>query len=149
MDAVSLAVFGILVIAVSVNMALSSPGTKDIAVVAIASVAIFVLAIYSVSNCRYCYLDEKGITFYYRFKPESFVSWESITEVNRIESGFGRTYQKNIVVFNDEYSVKPLSPSDINEEKYARGFLVRMSNDEIFAEYLSHYRNDLKIEDTE
>ena len=88
----------------------------------------------------------KGYNLYLRFKPDTFVSWERITEVKCFEHGFGRSYQKNILVFNDKYSVQPLSPSDINEENYARGFLVRLSNDESFAEYLSHYRADLKIE---
>lgn len=145
-DAVWLIAFGIAVIAVSLNMAFSTVETKDIVLVVIASAAVLVLAAHSIKNCRYCLLDEKGITFYLRFKPDTFVSWESITEVKCFEHGFGRSYQKNILVFNDKYSVQPLSPSDINEENYARGFLVRLSNDESFAEYLSHYRADLKIE---
>ncbi len=137
---------GGIIIGVSIHMAVTSRDTANFVLVAFVSVVVAVLGAVIYSNIRYCLLDEKGITFYYRFKKQTFVSWESITRVEKRDYSTARVRDRDFVIYNDKYFVKPLSSSDINEGNFGRGFRYAWKEDETFAKYLSYYREDLKIE---
>ena len=145
--ALRLVIGGAVIIGVSIHMALSDSNSANIALIAVASAVVAVLGAFIISRIRYCRLDENGITFYCRFKKESFVSWKSITDVKSYFCGRGRGFEKNMIIFNDEYNAEPVSPADINEEDCARGFRILFGNDSIFAEYLKHYRGDIEIKE--
>ena len=137
---------GGIIIGVSIHMAITSRDVANKTLVGLVSVVVAVLGAVIYSYLRYCRFDEKGITFYHRFKKECFVSWESITRVEFQEYGTGRGMDKLFVIYNDEYFSEPASASDVNEEKYARGLRLKLKENEVFSNYLSHYREDLKIE---
>lgn len=138
---------GAVIIGVSVHMALSESNSANIALVIVALVIVAVLGAFVISRLRYCLLDKNGITFYCCFRKEAFVSWDSITEVKNYFYGRGRGFERNIIIYNDKYSVDPVSPTDINDVDCARGFRVIMGSDKIFAEYLKHYREELEIKE--
>ena len=137
---------GGIIIGVSIHMAVTSRDAANMTLVALVSVVVAVLGAVIYSNIRYCLLDEKGITFYYRFKKQSFVSWESITRVKKQDYGTTRGRERYFIIYNDKYCVEPISSSDVNEDDFARGIRYALREDTAFFEYLSHYRADLKIE---
>lgn len=139
-----LVIGGAVIIGASLHMALSERESTNIILVAVVSAVVLVFGAYTVANLRYCYIDEKGITFFERFKRTSFVSWESITKTEFRQYGRGRGYEEYILVYNDEGFKEPLSPSDINTEGFAHGFRVTFKSDNAFYEQLAYYREDLK-----
>lgn len=139
-SAIFLAVFGVVSVAVSIHMA-------DVTMVVITAALVLLLGVTTYVNLSYCLLDERGITFFRRFKPTDFVSWESITKAERRQYGHGRGRVILVLIYNDDFCADPLSSVDANNENYARAFRVAFGSDTAFAEYLSHYRNDLEIEE--
>ncbi len=146
-SAILLVVLSIAVIAVSVHMAFSPNDTADATLVVISALLVLAVGIKTYFDISYCLLDEKGIKFFLRFKQTDFVSWESITKIERRQYGHGRGRAILVLIYSDEFCAEPLSPVDANSENYARAFRVAFGSDAAFAEYLSHYRSDLKMEE--
>ena len=79
-----LVIGGGVIFGVSIHMAITSRDTANFALVGFVAIVVFVLGAVIYSNIRCCKLDEKGITFYYRFKKTDSTMEISVRKVYNI-----------------------------------------------------------------